>query len=117
MLCAISFVFSLPCTSILSCDVQVTNALLSRLRADSTFFVKKACNGRIQFEYVKAVTLSISRSPRVCCGKFLERPFPDAVGLVLQHDLRRVNVVSLHVIQAELEKHGHGIGVLDALGD
>ena len=95
--------FSLPCTSVPSCGDQVTNASPSRLRADSTFFVKKTCNGRFQFEYVKVVTLSIRPSPHVCRGKLLERPPFDVVGPVLQHDLWLVNIVSLHVIEAELE--------------
>src|SRR5690606_36410654 len=37
--------------------------------------------------------------------------------LLLQDDLRLLQVVPLHVARAELEQHGHRIRVLDALGN
>src|SRR5210317_46631 len=85
-------------TSVLWRGVQVTNTVPFRLRADSTFFVKKARNRWFQSECVMAVTLSVNCSARVGCSQFLKRHLLDAVGLVLQHDLGLVNIVSLHVI-------------------
>ena len=38
-------------------------------------------------------------------------------GFVREHDVGLVDVVALHVAHAELEQHGHRIGVLDALRD
>ena len=40
-----------------------------------------------------------------------------AAARVREHDLGLVDVVALHVGHAELEQHGHRVGVLDALGD
>ena len=56
-----------------------------------------------QFECVIGVTLPVDPSAGVGRGQFLEGPSPDAVGLVLQHDLGLVNIVSLHVVDPELE--------------
>ena len=87
------------------------------LRADSMFCVEISSNAWFLPHCVNYVTFGRHALPGIRCGQFLESSFPDAVSFVLQHDLGFVNIMSLHVVETELEQNGHGVRILNSLGD
>ena len=97
--------------------IQVMSAAASGLRADSMFCVQKSSNAWFLPDCVNCVTFIRYALTSIGRSQFLECPFPDTVRLVLQNDLRLVNIMSLHVVESELKEDSHCVGILDALGD